>query len=139
LGRLKYKSSFGADSVFGKLRELDGKIMVIGLPCNDSMPLFHHVEELEGCDYRYAKEFAGMVTDEAGRTYEDTFVMLVRDLDRCVSGVSGTYKTNLPQELGDVAMKLPREAFGVSERMLDQMRRSPSSCTRSRGWTASLR
>ncbi|HAV76380.1 MAG TPA: hypothetical protein DCX53_03400, partial [Anaerolineae bacterium] len=31
LGSLRYKSAYERDSVFGKLRDLDGKIMVIGL------------------------------------------------------------------------------------------------------------
>ena len=45
------------------------------------MTFFHHVEELEGVDYRYMKEFTGLVTDQDGNTNEDTFTMLVRDLD----------------------------------------------------------
>jgi aminoglycoside 3-N-acetyltransferase len=80
----RYKSSYGAKSLFAKLRELDGKIIVIGLLYNDSMTFFHHVEEMEGVDYRYSKEFTGMVTDEDGKTYQDTFSMLVRDIDRGV-------------------------------------------------------
>jgi aminoglycoside 3-N-acetyltransferase len=80
----RYKSSYGRNSVFGKLRELDGKIMVIGLRYTDSMTFFHHVEEMEGVDYRYMKSFTGQVTDEDGKTYEDTFTMLVRDLDKGV-------------------------------------------------------
>jgi aminoglycoside 3-N-acetyltransferase len=80
----RYKSSFGANSVFGKLRELDGKIMVIGLSYTNSMTFFHHIEEMEGVDYRYMKPFTGLVTDQDGNTYEDTFTMLVRDLDKGV-------------------------------------------------------
>ncbi|MBC8506410.1 MAG: AAC(3) family N-acetyltransferase [Anaerolineales bacterium] len=80
----RYKSSYERNSVFGKLCELDGKIMVIGLSYNDSMTFFHHVEELEGVDYRYLKTFTGMVTDENGNTYEDSFQMLVRDVEQGV-------------------------------------------------------
>lgn len=80
----RYKSSYERKSLFGKLRQLDGKIMVIGLSYNDSMTFFHHVEELEGVDYRYLKTFTGRVTDENGQTYEDSFQMLVRDLDQGV-------------------------------------------------------
>ena len=58
--------------------------MVIGLSYNDSMTFFHHVEELEGVDYRYLKTFTGMVTDENGKTYEDSFQMLVRDIEQGV-------------------------------------------------------
>jgi aminoglycoside N3'-acetyltransferase len=36
---------------------------------------------MEGVDYRFIKKFTGLVTDETGKTYEDTFTMLVRDVD----------------------------------------------------------
>ena len=84
LGSLRYKSSYERNSVFGKLRDLDGKIMVIGLSYNDSMTFFHHIEQMEGVDYRFLKQFTGEVTDENGHTYTDTFEMLVRDVDRGV-------------------------------------------------------
>lgn len=84
LTKERYKSSYGANSLFAKLRILDGKIMVIGLIYNDSMTFFHHIEEMEGVDYRYLKAFTGMVTDENSNTFEDTFTMLVRDLDQGV-------------------------------------------------------
>ncbi len=84
LTRQRYKSSYERDSLFGKLCQLDGKIMVIGLAYNDSMTFFHHVEELEGVDYRYLKTFTGMVTDKNGETYEDSFQMLVRDIEQGV-------------------------------------------------------
>lgn len=84
LGSLRYKSSYERNSVFGKLRDLDGKIMVIGLSYNDSMTFFHHIEQMEGVDYRFLKQFTGQVTDENGNTYTDTFEMLVRDVDKGV-------------------------------------------------------
>lgn len=84
LTRLRYKDSYGKESIFMRLRELDAKIMVIGLSYNHSMTFMHHIEQMEGVDYRFIKAFTGMVTDEHGRTYEDTFTMLVRDIDRGV-------------------------------------------------------
>jgi len=78
------KSSYGRNSLFGKLRDLDGKIMIVGLSYTNSMTFFHHVEEMEGVDYRYMKSFTGLVTDEHGKTYEDTFTMLVRDIEKNV-------------------------------------------------------
>ena len=80
----RYTSSYGADSVFGQLRELDGKILVIGLSYNNSMTFFHHVEEMEGVDYRYMKAFTGPVTDWDGETTAQTFSMLVRDIEKGV-------------------------------------------------------
>jgi aminoglycoside 3-N-acetyltransferase len=83
-GSLRYTSSYGPDSLFAKLREGNGKIMVIGLSYNDSMTFFHHVEELEGVNYRYMKSFTGEVTNEQGQTSVETFTMLVRDLEQGV-------------------------------------------------------
>jgi aminoglycoside 3-N-acetyltransferase len=77
-------SSYGADSLFGHLCKWDGKIMIIGLSYNDSMTFFHHVEELQGVDYRYLKSFSGMATDVTGQSFEQTVTMYVRDLDRRV-------------------------------------------------------
>jgi aminoglycoside 3-N-acetyltransferase len=84
LGSLRYKSSYERNSIFGKLRDLDGKIMVIGLSYTNSMTFFHHIEQMEGVDYRFLKQFTGEVTDENGNTYTDTFEMLVRDIDKGV-------------------------------------------------------
>jgi aminoglycoside 3-N-acetyltransferase len=84
LGSLRYKSAYERNSVFGKLRDLNAKIMVIGLSYNDSMTFFHHIEQMEGVDYRFLKQFTGEVTDENGNTYTDTFEMLVRDIDKGV-------------------------------------------------------
>jgi aminoglycoside 3-N-acetyltransferase len=67
-----------------RLRELDAKIMVIGLSYTHSMTFFHHIEQMEGVDYRYVKAFTGRVTDENGETFKDTFTMLVRDVDKGV-------------------------------------------------------
>jgi aminoglycoside 3-N-acetyltransferase len=77
-------SSYGADSLFGRLRIWEGKIMIIGLSYNDSMTFFHHVEEMQGVDYRYPKSFSGTVIDASGATFERTVTMFVRDLDRGV-------------------------------------------------------
>jgi aminoglycoside 3-N-acetyltransferase len=84
LGSLRYKSAYERNSVFGKLRDLNGKIMVIGLSYTNSMTFFHHIEQIEGVDYRFLKQFTGEVTDENGNTYTDTFEMLVRDIDKGV-------------------------------------------------------
>jgi len=84
LTRVRYKDSYGVDSIFMQLRKLDAKIMIIGLSYTHSMTFFHHVEQMEGVDYRFIKEFTGEVTDETGRTYTDTFTMLVRNIDKGV-------------------------------------------------------
>lgn len=105
----RYQSSYGANSLFAKLRQLDGKIMVVGLIYNDSMTFFHHVEEMEGVDYRYMKEFTGLVTDEDGNTYEDTFTMLVRDIDKGVR-TRVDPMGNLMEEAGIITVRKIGEA-----------------------------
>lgn len=84
LTRERYKSSYERTSVFGKLRDLNAKIMIIGLDYTHSFTFVHHVEEMEGVDYRYKKAFTGQVTEADGTTYTDTFYMMVRDIDKGV-------------------------------------------------------
>jgi aminoglycoside N3'-acetyltransferase len=131
LGGLRYKSAYERDSVFGKLRDLDGKIMVIGLSYNDSMTFFHHIEQMEGVDYRFLKQFTGQVTDADGNTYTDTFEMLVRDIDQGVLTMVDPMG-NLMEErgviksaqIGEAAVKLMKanEAYAFTAR---EMRRDP--------------
>jgi aminoglycoside 3-N-acetyltransferase len=77
LAEVTDKNVFGRSSIFGKLYDLGGKIMAIGLKYNDSMTFFHYIEQMEGCDYRYAKNFSGQIK-ASGKTYDDTFTMSVR-------------------------------------------------------------
>jgi aminoglycoside 3-N-acetyltransferase len=67
-----------------QLRKRDAKIMIIGLSYTHSMTFFHHIEQMEGVDYRFIKAFTGEVTDENDRTYTDSFTMLVRDIAKGV-------------------------------------------------------
>ena len=131
LGSLRYKSAYERDSVFGKLRDLDGKIMVIGLSYNDSMTFFHHIEQMEGVDYRFLKQFTGEVTDENGNTYTDTFEMLVRDIDKGVKTMvdpmgalmekAGIIKV---RRIGEADVKLMK-ANDVYEFTAREMKRDP--------------
>lgn len=124
-GSLKYKSSFGKDSLFAKIRELDGKIMIIGLAYNNSITFFHHIEEMEGCDYRHFKEFKGTITDENGNTYEDSFIMFARDLDRGVITMVEPMGNILEKEgvvkvmkIGDSTVKLMKvnDVYNITSR-----------------------
>ncbi|NJC95844.1 MAG: hypothetical protein C3F07_14925 [Anaerolineales bacterium] len=131
LGSLRYKSAYERNSVFGKLRDLDGKIMVIGLSYTNSMTFFHHIEQMEGVDYRFLKQFTGEVTDENGDTYTDTFEMLVRDIDKGVitevnpmgalMEEAGVIKS---RKIGDADVKLMK-ANEVYEFTAREMKRDP--------------
>ncbi len=83
LSSVKDKSSFGKESMFAKLHELNAKIVIIGLSYNQSWTFVHYIEQMEGCDYRYLKDFSGTIV-VGGKKYEDTFNMLARDLDKKV-------------------------------------------------------
>jgi aminoglycoside 3-N-acetyltransferase len=131
LGALRYKSSYERNSVFGKLRDLDGKIMVIGLSYTNSMTFFHHVEQMEGVDYRFLKQFTGQVTDWDGTTRTDTFEMLVRDIDQGVITEVDPMGELMERagvitvgRVGEAAVKLMR-ANEVYEFTAREMRRDP--------------
>ncbi len=83
LSSVSGKSSFGKESVFVKLHELNAKIMVIGVKYCQCMTFFRYVEQMVGTKYRYIKEFSGDIII-GGKKYQDTFNMNVRDLDRKV-------------------------------------------------------
>ncbi len=131
LGSLRYKSAYERNSVFGKLRDLDGKIMVIGLSYTNSMTFFHHIEQMEGVDYRFLKQFTGEVTDENGNTYTDTFEMLVRDIDKGVITEVNPMGALMEQagviksaKIGDADLKLMK-ANEVYEFTAREMKRDP--------------
>jgi aminoglycoside 3-N-acetyltransferase len=131
LGSLRYKSSYERNSVFGKLRDLDAKIMVIGLSYTNSMTFFHHIEQMEGVDYRFLKQFTGQVTDWDGNTWTDTFEMLVRDIDKGVITEVDPMGALMEKEgvikigmIGEAPVKLMK-ANEVYEFTAREMRRDP--------------
>jgi len=131
LGSLRYKSSYERNSVFGKLRDLDGKIMIIGLSYTNSMTFFHHIEQMEGVDYRFFKQFTGEVTDWDGTTRVGTFEMFVRDIDKGVitevnpmGELMERAAVIKSQKIGDADVKLMKanEVYAFTAR---EMRRDP--------------
>ena len=132
LTSVRYTSSYERISVFGRLRDLDGKIMVIGLTYNNSMTFFHHIEQMEGVDYRYIKYFTGEVTDENGKTWVDTFDMLVRDIEKGVHTMVDPMGSLLEQrgviqslKIGEADVKLMR-ATQVYAVTAVEMRKNPN-------------
>ena len=78
------RSGYGKDSPFAKLLELDGKIASIDLDDQDSMTMYHYVEEMTGVDYRYFKTFTGQYENQEGVVTEEEYTLFVRDLERGV-------------------------------------------------------
>lgn len=81
LGRCHSRDSFSEEYVFGELHDRNAQILILGLEYDDSMTFFHYIEQQEGVDYRFKKDFRGTV-EIRGKEYWDEYSMLVRDLDR---------------------------------------------------------
>lgn len=77
-------SGYGADSPFGILRALGGKIGVLDLEDQNSQTFYHHVEEMLEVDYRYHKTFTGPYKDAAGVLREKSYSLFVRNLEKGV-------------------------------------------------------
>lgn len=72
------KSSFGYGSVFTTMLRYDVKVLSLGVITNTYV---HYVEHLASVPYRYHKDFIGTIVHRSA-SYEDTFPMFVRDLER---------------------------------------------------------
>lgn len=69
----------GEDSVYGRLRRLDGKVVSIGVGFRYAT-FVHHVEQMCGVPYRYLKLFAGCRVAD-GEVVEDSWTYNVRPLE----------------------------------------------------------
>ena len=75
-------SGYGMDSPFAILKELDGKIGILGLEDQNSMTFYHHVEEALKVDYRYFKDVSGTYINNEGIKENKTYKLFVRDIKR---------------------------------------------------------
>ncbi len=76
------KDSFDDDSIFGKLRKKEGKLVFFGVDFH-AMTFLHHIEQKHGVPYRYMKSFTGRIK-VGDKEYEDTYTYYVRYLDKNV-------------------------------------------------------
>ncbi len=74
-------SGYGADSPFGVLRRLKGKVAALDLEDDECMTFYHHVEEMCKVSYRFKKEFKGIYVDENGKESKRSYFIYVRDLE----------------------------------------------------------
>lgn len=77
-------SGYAADSPFGLLRALGGKIALLDVNDQGAMTYYHHIEEMIRVDYRYFKSFIGNYTDALGNTTSRKYSLYVRDIERGV-------------------------------------------------------
>lgn len=131
LADLKNEHSFGPNSIFAKLRELNAKIMIIGLTYNESMTFFHHIEEIQGCDYRYFKEFKGIITNYDDVKQDGKIILFVRDIERGVQNavdkmgsimeLEGIVKNTI---IGESEIKI-MNVNDVYKRTVEEMEKNP--------------
>ena len=76
------RSGYGKDSPFAKLLELDGTIASVDLDDQNSMTMYHYVEELMNVEYRYFKTFHGKYENQTGKISQEDYLLFVRDLER---------------------------------------------------------
>ena len=77
-------SGYGADSPFGLLTRLDGKIACLDLEDQNSMTFYHHVEEMLEVSYRYFKTFSGEYIEFDGSVFQKEYKLFVRDIEQTV-------------------------------------------------------
>jgi aminoglycoside 3-N-acetyltransferase len=78
---LKNRSGYGEDSPFSELLKVNGKVLVINLPDQNSMTFYHYVEEFLKVEYRYMKSFTAFYTGIDHKRKLETFQIYVRRLD----------------------------------------------------------
>ena len=76
------KDSFDRASIFGKIHQLNGKILFLGAPFQ-SCTYVHYVEQMHGVPYRYLKTFEGKIIN-VNMEYQDRYTFFVRDLEKNV-------------------------------------------------------
>lgn len=76
------RDSFDNESIFGKLRQMNGKVVFFGAHLS-SCTFLHHIEQIYGVNYRYLKTFTGQVRCD-DYTYNNSVTFFVRYLDRIV-------------------------------------------------------
>lgn len=77
-------SGYGSDSPFAKLIDIGGKIASVDLDDQNSMTMYHHVEEMLGVEYRYFKKFQGNYENLNGVTVPAEYLLFVRNLEQGV-------------------------------------------------------
>ena len=82
--QINNRSGYGPDSPFAKLLEMDGKIASVDLDDQNSMTMYHFVEEKLKVNYRYFKTFNGNYENQKGIVSSENYLLFVRDLEKGV-------------------------------------------------------
>ena len=106
------KSGYGVESPFAKIKELNGKIAIIGLTDQNSMTSYHFVEEQNLVDYRYFKDFTGRYVDKNNNESIKTYSLYVRDLEKGVKSDMNRMMDYL-WEIGAYKGDKPDDGYGM--------------------------
>jgi aminoglycoside 3-N-acetyltransferase len=121
------KDAFGNDSFFGKLRQVQGKLVFFGVGLA-ACTYLHHIEQMYGINYRYMKTFTGQVRS-GNHLYDDVATFFVRDLERIVELDVTRLETYLLENgimrvirlgMGNIAVVDAQKLFAVTCELLDQ-------------------
>jgi len=74
-------TGIGHSSPFARLLHLDGRIGVLGLPENESMSFYHHVEYMLDADHRHEVKFEAEVTQNNNSTVKRSHAFYARRRD----------------------------------------------------------
>lgn len=97
----EYSSSFGEESIFAYLHDVNAKNAVFDVEIAKCCTFAHFVEETSGLvNYRYKKSFTAPYIDENGQEQERTYEMFVRDLELDVKNVGPSEKDFLTEGVG---------------------------------------
>jgi aminopeptidase-like protein/aminoglycoside N3'-acetyltransferase len=119
---------FGETTIFGKFREWDAKILILGLAYSKSITFLHHCEQAAKVDYRFLKDFKGVAIDTQGRPHDVSYTMFVRDVERGVVLDFEPIGALLDQQvvamrkigLGDVRLMSCREVYRVAVQAMQE-------------------
>ena len=93
-------SSFGKNSPFDKLLELNAYNLSLGTEFIGGATFMHHTEEVCQVPYRYYKEFPGNIYDMNGQKVSNVFKMYVRKITTTFE-----YKNNWDKVFNDLCKK----------------------------------
>lgn len=75
------KNSFGKDTVFDYMYDVDATALIIGLPGLSGLTFIHHIEQMVGVPYRYEKNFESLYVGSDKKETMSCYSMYVRDLE----------------------------------------------------------
>jgi aminoglycoside 3-N-acetyltransferase len=123
LGKIHDRDSYSRKNMFGKIHDMNAKILLLGVNYNNAMTFFHYVEQQVGVDYRYWKDFHGKLNIH-GKEILATYQIYVRDLGRGIEIEVNPMGERLEEEnvMSSMSMFGGRAKIGQAEEIYDLTR-----------------